>query len=152
MKYYWKIKRWCYNNLGFDSLSTFMYWLRTPSNKLTIRNIPRSWCDRDNRLFHACFTILCDFIEKEYGHEWKEYVDWCIKGQSHNYTLPDYIPKHQRDAAIIFDQLYTWYNTIDWNDPVPCPQIEWYTKEQEFEKLRDRNLELLMKHRNQLWT
>lgn len=36
-----------------------------PHNVIRIKQLDRSWCDRDEVLFHAMFQVLCDFVEKE---------------------------------------------------------------------------------------
>lgn len=42
---------------------------------LKINSLPngRSWGDRDIVMLHACFQILCDYIEKEKGDEHVSY-------------------------------------------------------------------------------
>jgi hypothetical protein len=42
---------------------------------LKINSLPggRSWIDRDIVMLHACFQILCDYIEKEKGDEHVSY-------------------------------------------------------------------------------
>lgn len=107
------------------------YWIFTPSNLLTLRNVPRSWVDRDYRLLHANFSILCDFIEKERGGadgllrdiEWR-------RGLQKKPTEEGCEWEKTNDcrwlkADLYFYRLYTWYNGIDWNDPVPMSE-EYY--------------------------
>lgn len=95
-----------------DSLSeTFQKWWRrtkflwfTPANKLNIRNVPKSWTDRDDIMFHAIFTIICDFVEKEYG--------------GRDELAEDAENENAKPQQVIL-AIYDWYNEIDWSDPVP---------------------------------
>jgi len=82
----------------------YKFWIFTPSNKLHLRNIPRSWIDRSERAFHAPFSILCDYVEKDLGG-----VEKAKK------RLGKIDPADAREAAEheIVD-LYVWYNSIDW--------------------------------------
>lgn len=36
-----------------------------PNNVIKLRELPRSWTDRDTLLFHAAFQVLVDFVEQE---------------------------------------------------------------------------------------
>ncbi|MCE9530707.1 MAG: hypothetical protein K8T89_06210 [Planctomycetes bacterium] len=38
-----------------------------PANLLRIDTLDDEWRDKDMVMLHACFQILCDFIEKEQG-------------------------------------------------------------------------------------
>lgn len=88
----------------------FTQFAFTPSNKLTIKNIPRSWVDRDMRLFHAVFTILCDYIELEHDNH-KQYVEWLeVKKEEDNSLIL------QWSNAYDTQKLYNWYINIDWNE------------------------------------
>lgn len=42
-----------------------------PHNVLTISNLPRTWIDRDEIMFHAIFQILVDFVELE-----QPFISW----------------------------------------------------------------------------
>jgi len=36
-----------------------------PYNVVKVKTLPKSWCDRDELMYHAVFQILVDFVEKE---------------------------------------------------------------------------------------
>jgi hypothetical protein len=45
-------------------------------NKLKIKTINATWCDKDTVMLHACFQLLTDFIEDEKPFENK--IEWSI--------------------------------------------------------------------------
>lgn len=87
-----------------------------PHNVLRIRNTPRSWNDRSERVIHTVFSMLCDFVEKEEGG-CTAFSEKIQKGLALKGT-EDYWSGVEIDLQIL--ELYNWYNSIDWNDPVPC--------------------------------
>lgn len=116
------------------------YNLFTPSNKLTIRNVPRSWVEYDYRLLHASFTVMCEYVEKQ-CHGLVELNDR-IAGRENDILenlqrLQDAVddPEEQNriraennciqdcmDSEQILRDLYVWYTTTDWDNPVPESQ------------------------------
>ena len=196
----------------FTKWQQYVYILFTPANKLTIRNIPREFVDRDERMLHANFSILCDFIELEYdgvekfenliNAEIAEIEKLEMNLASKNMELAydedrerNYIKSRKEGLKV--DQtllsLYNWYNDINWKDSVPETEeykeamdkveyqsapvagspgmhtmqrtgdpkdiakvmelsIEHSEREDAFERICQKNLELLIKHRNVLWT
>lgn len=133
-------------------------WLFYPSNVLKIRNVPRTWCDRDQRLFHANFTILCDFIEKEHHGKKKfdDYVAWCTKewedcgGENQDYDKTGKMfPKHQYEDAITYKKLYDWYTSIDWEN---VWDFDDFKEECAFNELCHNNLKLLIDCYGGMWT
>lgn len=45
------------------------FWERHNRHKLRIRNVrPGVWTDYDEVLFHATFTLFCEFLERELGY------------------------------------------------------------------------------------
>lgn len=154
-------------------------WLFRPYNQLHIRNAPRSYMDKDYLMFHACFTLLCNFVEREFTRTpFNEYVKWCEEEWAKPVNEFGYkdMPEHQYESAVLFKELYDWYTGIDWNNPVPGPgdhagwdltpdgfknkntpkQQEawdsWHKREDEFHKLCQTNLERLVAHRQSMWT
>lgn len=105
-----------------DAVNRWIYRTFRPSNRLIIRNITKNWIDRDVRLFHANFTIVCDFVDQEMG------------GES---GIERYVTSLRREVKTTTDQqeqtmlksnasdyqkileLYRWYNSINWQNPVP---------------------------------
>ena len=90
-------------------------------NELTIRNIdPDSkWTDKDYVMFHACFTLLCDFVENEYANYdggFEKYVEWCESlvdtemGDTNNV---------EGNRKLL--ELYEWYTDHDWKEDVRLP-------------------------------
>lgn len=87
-----------------------------PHNRLRIRNTPRSWNDRSERIIHAVFSMLCDYIEREEGGI-AAFSEKVQEGLSRKGT-DDYWPG--TDRRLLMLELYNWYNAIDWKNPVPC--------------------------------
>ena len=102
--------------------SAWRYRKFTPSNRLKIRNVPESYADHNERFFHAAFTVLCDFVENERGGESKIETDISKHIESIDPNSSDWMLTVQREdiaADRTMLELYGWYNSIDWNDPVP---------------------------------
>ena len=87
----------------------------SPSNRMRLRNTPRHWVDRDHRLFHASFTVLCDFVESE-----KDGVDQIEQEIVELQNEQDLQGVHDQIATLQkIVELYRWYTSTDWDDPVP---------------------------------
>jgi hypothetical protein len=104
-------------------INKFWYRTFTPSNVLKIRNVDRDWVDRDHRFYHAAFTILIDFVDQEMGGEagLERYIqnlsqDTQIDGVRDT-EIQQYIRMREEHTTML--QLYRWYNSIDWQNPVP---------------------------------
>ena len=80
------------------------------------------WCDRDYIMFHACFQLLVDWVEQEDG------LNNC------NYIA------HKEDIDVL-TELYEWWKSI-----------EDYSRDFEGSEDSQAKLELLIKHRQFLWT
>ena len=92
---------------------------------LKIQTLPptkESWCDRDYIMFHACFQLLVDWVEKEDGLNHCNY-------EAHKETLD------------VLKELYDWWKSI-----------EDYSKDFENSDESQAKLELLVKNRGFLWT
>jgi hypothetical protein len=77
------------------------YRLFKRQHKLTIKNIAaHTWTDVDDRMFHAMFTLLGDFVEKELG-SFKMHPGFDFKRNYRGYNL------HSQDHAAI--DLWLWY-------------------------------------------
>jgi hypothetical protein len=94
------------------------YRYTTPSNRLKIRNVGAGWVDRNDRLFHANFTILCDFIEQERDGAlaMRQHVIHC-KRQARK-DPQDVRAQFEYQQNLQFLRLYRWYVSINWNEPV----------------------------------
>lgn len=53
------------------NVEVFFHDLLFPNNVLKLKALPRSWSDRDSRMFHAVFQLLVDFVELE-----QPFRDW----------------------------------------------------------------------------
>lgn len=73
-----------------------------PHNVQKIRNTPRSWNDRSERVVHCVFSMLCDFVE--YEHDGRD--DFA------DYVLQTGCPVH---AEVL--TCYDWYTKRDWDEP-----------------------------------
>lgn len=94
-----------------------------PWNRMKIRNCSRDYTEIDTRVFHSVFTLLCDYIEayhpadgeKDYG----DYVKWCIEeSKTTDDNGQNWFPPHQLQNAIASWNLYQWYTSVNWKDPV----------------------------------
>lgn len=91
----------------------------TPSNRLVLRNVEAGWVDRDDRLFHAMFTILCDFVEKEMdGPQKFRKILKKTQKDAKNDPKDVHLQVYYERMRILYS-LYNWYTRIDWQDPVP---------------------------------
>lgn len=95
----------------------------SPSNVLRIRNVEKYWVDRDQRFFHAAFTILMDFVDYEMGGEQglERYVQQLSQQTQFQGVRDVEIQEFQK----IFNEhtrmleLYRWYSGVNWDNPVP---------------------------------
>jgi hypothetical protein len=85
---------------------------KTPSTAITlkIRNADEH-SERDRHIFHACFTLLCEFVENDAGglDGLATYMNTLEAASSSNGS-------HVTAFGKLAD-LYSWYTTIDWNNP-----------------------------------
>lgn len=99
----------------------WQYRTFSPSNVLQIRNVPREWIDRDARLFHAAFTVLMDFVDNEMDGATglQRYVVALRKNaQANANDVADQMSQQALDAYVKMLELYNWYASIDWQDPI----------------------------------
>ena len=106
------------------NLASWYYNTKTsifnPSNKLHIRNVPRTWYDRSDRLHHAVFSMMCDLVERELGG-----IDNLEQDIAANKDTEGYWYEQYREMA----ELYRWYTSIDWEDP--------YTNTEEYTRMSE---------------
>lgn len=94
-----------------------------PHNVLKIRNTPRSWNDRSERVVHAVFSMLADYLEREKGgrEEFaKKIADVRAYADEKERQGNEWEPKQCRyqadnDAEIL--AIYDWYMSVDWENP-----------------------------------
>ena len=170
----------------------FRRWF-APCNRLVVRNIQPElpWVDRDHLFFHACFTVLVDFVQQE-----MDGPDGLERYTASLVRMADE-PQTDREAAFLRQQiadhrtmlrLYRWYVQTDWNEPVartaayarllqqmnvrsvPLPNGNYQMKfegvdqdllareramhvvrEQDFERVKIKNLMDLTKIHHRLW-
>lgn len=110
----------------FSKIEQYLYSLKCklksyirPYNVLKIRNVDREYTDYDIIMLHANFSILCNFCEREMGglSNWKNRIHE-LTLESGKYAGVDLTIKEEN----ILINLYVWYNSINWNDPVPFTQ------------------------------
>ena len=69
-----------------------------PYNIVKIKNLPRTWCDRDEVMLHAMFQILVDFVELE-----QPFVSWDYKFKPKRFTdrkkMREWIETHYNDKS-----------------------------------------------------
>ena len=114
------------------------------------RHLKPGWHDVDGRMLHACFDLLCDFVEREEGLKSLKY-QWTY--QRDQELAPDMICSDADIAAAkhVYDEvnyLYNWWNeTVEARmngdrDEVDSPDA----------KEDDENMIRLIKVRRYLWT
>jgi hypothetical protein len=133
-----------------------------PHNELKIRNIPRSWSDRDERLFHAVFSILCDFVEKEHRDGINSLKEHIVEMESLLEKNPELAGQLERTRETV--ALYEWYTSVGKSDPnfwdqVPDEDIvkhevflQVHRKEQQWLALQDTMLKRCIDNRHCWWT
>lgn len=94
------------------------YRLFAPSNRLKIRNVGTGWVDRFDRLFHANFTILCDFVEQERDGAlaMRQHVARCKRRAHKNPDDAHAQFEYQQNLQLL--RLYRWYVSINWDEPI----------------------------------
>ena len=62
-----------------------------PANKLKIPTLTKEWCDKDYVLLHACFAILVEFVEKEWGglDARRAWLDECEKSDENDWWVKE---------------------------------------------------------------
>ena len=85
-----------------------VYCTFSPSNKIKLRNVHRGFVDRDARMFHASFTLLCEYVEREWD------------GLENLLASIAETPNSLRARGNkTLAELYEWYNSVDWENHVP---------------------------------
>lgn len=152
-----KIKRLC--DVAYYCIKDAM----EPNNVVVVRNTDKSWNDRDHRLLHCVFSVLCDFVEleqggsKEYEKTIKETFEYSKDEKNH---CQEMCKLQAEDDQKILD-LYVWYNSINWKDPNPydfsdvnnpekCRQQ--LDKEEVFYNLCTEKAKQVLDLRHRLWT
>lgn len=123
------------------------------------RHIRGAWCDVDYKMLHACFDLLCDFVEKEHGlavlkyqFEYYKNLKWTDakqQGYENKVAVNNVMNSRKWDFDEVLD-LYTWWTTEylpkyksgDW-DPLFNPE--------QFEEEQDA-FRRLITIRSKLWT
>lgn len=107
---------WCYNferryiDSWYYPIKDFLFPWRT----LRIRNLPRSYTEPSERVFHAVFTLLCCHIDGNEGGRAKfvERIAYHAE-QMHDHSHL----KAWHDAYVEMLAAYDFYNRIDWDNP-----------------------------------
>ena len=162
--FYWlsRVKR----KIG-DSFYYSKCWLFHPYNKIKIKTLAPTWCDRDYVLLHASFAIFCNVIEEEellehtsYDHSEEiadlEKANWEDKERQRDY-IKFLKEKHEEDQKLEKElkYLYRWW-TVD--RPKKQEDLKDSSKKYEvgaLEKAYEEDTEhliRLIKIRGTLWT
>lgn len=112
-------------------------------NRISIPTIERSWCDRDEVILHVVFSVLVEFVEKEW------------KGKPEQYSRSDFRLACKAEKEILLKQnkekrelykLYLWWK----NDfPKLRDDPNWHVKGYDFETKKAMRVLAL---RGYLWT
>ena len=133
---------WCWL---WNPIAWRLRWVFAPYNRLRVRNLPRSYMDRDQTMMHAMFSVLCDFIERECdgADGMRKDVEWRRK-EGDGWAEPN--------AELL--RIYEWYCGVDWDDPSDFAKDdeEWFDRDKEFNKACEDNLASLLKYRGYMWT
>lgn len=114
IKYAWR-GNWRETYYSFRAvLDDVMWYVRgvyAPHNVLKLRNVGRRYVhDANVRLLHAMFSILCRHVERGEGG----------RAALANLAAGAY-EQRQRDAYSKMLELYDWYLSVNWEEPVPSP-------------------------------
>ena len=84
------------------------YMLEIPA--LNDNEGPGAWYDADDIVFHAVFTCLVNFVEKEHDGPdgYRDYVQWCCDEDVNH-------PEIQKKTL----ELYDWYRATNWDNESP---------------------------------
>ena len=106
------IKEWYWSVLPYDYRPSnlwqkFLDWAWYRYRTVKPRTLPgHSWVDRDQLLYHSCFEILSQFMEKELKGYREEDWEYYYKEQ------PDRLVQFglsKKDPYYILDYLYRWF-------------------------------------------
>lgn len=158
-----RVRRWL-KDLKYEVRAIFK-----PYNVIKIQNLPRTWTDRDDVLFHAMFQIFIDYIEREHPfapwdkrYELKgRYTDHAemVKFVEENYgpnrgkSAGDLDDSYYENAYLVYTELlwiYKWYKDKKW---VLDESTEYTWEIQEaHDKKCDDMLHRLVAWRHHFWT
>lgn len=140
-----------------------------PYNVIKIKNLPRTWTDRDDVLFHAMFQIFNDYIELEHPFApWEKRSK--IKGRYTNYAEmvefvdQNYGPNREKSEYYMDDDyyvkvhlvytellwIYKWYKDNKWDLDIST-EYSWELEEAHQKKCDDM-LHRLVAWRHHFWT
>lgn len=103
-----------------------------PYNVVKIRTLRRTWCDRDQVMFHAPFQILVDFVEKEWMPDRGTFFDIEKERKELAERQPGLDEINQRELQGIIAQnastqeiwtLYNWWTKVRPNRKDPREHI-----------------------------
>jgi len=77
-------------------------------NKVELRSLKPGYYDSDDRMLHACFQLLVDFVEKEKPFEW---WGW------------DQVPGNMPPEAVEIRALYAWWKESYLKRVTPLEQL-----------------------------
>jgi hypothetical protein len=155
-----KLYQAIYNVFDFQSDIKYKIQIRSLSlHKLKILNVPAwSWRDCDERMFHACFSLLGQFVEKELGLVTAKNALTNPNEQHRGYNFI-----HKGNEAII--DLWLWYklqlpieqkiSNDYYDDKLPKDSIAYQKHKEDFDyllHLKDTKFNELMALRRSLWT
>ncbi len=99
----------------FFRLNEMIYYVKCALyykyNRVTATHIPPTYIDKDHLLFHTCFQILVDFVEKEEPWQcdcemreiWYSYYKYASKETRHSHALK------KTTEWMTIRNLYKWY-------------------------------------------
>ena len=112
-------------------------------NRVICKHLPITWVDRDTLMFHCCFQILVDFIEKENPLTFK------MNDAEIMEVYGEFTPALGTEKVKTWHkirELYNWYKNREYDDPVM------YNVDKDgFDKI-DTKLRELIDVRSNLWT
>ena len=114
---------------------------------VNIKTLKPGWHDTDERMLHACFQLLSDFVEKEWGitnHD--GFLDnvW-IKD-------PDELVSIQNKTNKKIFEMYVWWKQRPNRNLDSFPRKSWNKINAEWEREDDKYLKELIGLKGFLWT
>lgn len=161
--YPWWTRAWWWIGRTWSDLYYSARAVFFPHNIQKIRNVPRTWNDRSERLLHCVFSMLCDFVEREvYDYGTKKHGRDGLIARLAWLKIDDGNTRDHYDREMELLRLYDWYTSRDWkNEPAGMKQPsgkdqeqwdEYFKVEEAFDKEQAEMLARAVKNCGCWWT
>lgn len=140
----------------FARIRDLFYYLKCkffhPYNRVTAKDIPPTWIDRDQLMLHVNFQILVDYVEKEEALKVIDW-DWCEDKKLIKNEIESLYKWWKVDRQAKIDDIRKRYDVEYIKSGFSDKSYNILKEEDEIYYVDDtEHLIRLMKIRNQLWT